>query len=211
MNLKESFRYSNWLQVLLVAIQDKMESQDDWYTTTQTHEKKAVNPEAEDKVVTDNEIRNGAPHFDLNKVMQLAEKAMKEYENLQRAIAKAKAEAEVQIDAEIAINRQKQMLARRMGGMSRAKNKTRVFKDTDYRFNSEGNQVPYLYRVTEAKNVSFDTEKAREMMKRLMLETNETSTKIEKQTLDLAFSFEPAFDITDSTLDVINTCLAETA
>ena len=210
MNLKESFRYSNWLQSLLIAIQDKLESQDDWYTTTQTHEKKAANAEAEDKVVTDGEIRNGAPHFDLNKVMQLGETAMKEYENLQRAIAKAKAAADVQIDAEIAINRQKQILARHIGNMSRAKNKTRVFKDTDYRFNSEGNQVPYVYRVTEVKNVSFNAEKAREIMKRLTFETDEASTQIEKQTLDLVVPFEPVFDITDSTLDVINTCLAET-
>ena len=67
-----------------------------------------------------------------------------------------------------------------------------------YKFNAEGNQVPYYYNVEDTMEELFDREQLKALLKRLTTESDELSAKIELAYVTGEVNFEPTFDIGDS-------------
>ena len=178
-----------------------------WYTLEQKHLKHKVNPEVEDVVKTDAEIKNGSECYDVNKLVGLVSKCSAEYEKLCLAIDVAKAGAMPKIDAMLTANQALRQAIEALQPLTRVKDKKKTYKATDYKFNAEGNQISYSYDVEETAMVAFNVKAVKDYVKSLKVKTDSQSAEIEGMLLETEVILNPEFDITDSVEDVLYTCL----
>ena len=207
MKLKEAFRYSNYLKEILASAYVQLKNYSGWYMCEQKHLKRKVNPDAEDVLKTDAEIKNGAECYDVNKLVELVSKCSDEYEKLCLAIDIAKASVVPKIDATLAANQEQRKVIEALQPLTRVKDKKKTYKATDYKFNAEGNQISYSYDVEETATVAFDVKAVKDYVKSLKVKTDAHSTEIEGVLLETEVALDPEFDITDSIEDVLSQCL----
>lgn len=109
MNLKESYRYANFLEDLLDSAKNYL-GRDDFVTTTkEDHLRSKANKDAEDElgVVVAKQID---VDFTPNQVIDFIVKVVNEKEKLFTAIADAKSTTEINIDNAISLNKRKQSI-----------------------------------------------------------------------------------------------------
>ena len=106
MNLKESYRYANYLDGLLSTAYTYLRNKGFVTTTVEEHLRKQSNPDVENETI---EVQKP---FDVeflpNDVIDFVVKVIEEKEKLSESIAKAKNTTDVNIDNAIAINKKKQ-------------------------------------------------------------------------------------------------------
>lgn len=106
MNLKESYRYANFLEGLLNVAENYLYKDDFVTTTKEDRLRSKVNKEAEDElgVVIAKQID---VDFTPNQVIDFIVKVIDEKEKLFTAIADAKATTEINIDNAVSLNKRK--------------------------------------------------------------------------------------------------------
>jgi len=73
-----------------------------------------------------------------------------------------------------------------------------------YKFNNEGNQVPYRYDVKEVTTIDFDRNFVRDLMRKYQQEANEISNKADHCMIDTELEgFIPMFDPDGSFDDIV--------
>jgi hypothetical protein len=77
-----------------------------------------------------------------------------------------------------------------------------------YKFNAEGNQMPYYYDINVVKTIDFDRNTVNENYKTLLATADKLSTEIEVAMLNDCVSFEPKYDIHDSVVDIVDKYVA---
>ena len=95
MNLKDGFRYQNFLNTLMTEAEYYLCAEEHLFTTTKKHMRQAANPDAEDLTET---VDADNP-FDVNDVIRFMISVIAEKEVITAAINKAKTVAEQDIDA----------------------------------------------------------------------------------------------------------------
>ena len=105
---------------------------------------------------------------------------------------------EIDIDVAIALNKKKQGLARVLQSLSNIKSGEKVRNASDYKFNTDGNQVSYYYKINEVTQIDFDRNDVRGLYKKLLKETDEVSTKLDLILINTELDFNPSWDINDS-------------
>ena len=106
MNLKESYRYANYLDTLLNTAYRYLQNKGFITTTKQNHLRSKANSEASDEIV---EVQKPYDvEFTPNDVIDFVVGVIAEKELLANAIAKAKSGAEINIDNAVAMNKKKQ-------------------------------------------------------------------------------------------------------
>lgn len=122
MNLKEAYRYSNFLDTLFTNAQFYMSS--DFFTKKeQRHLRSRADKEAADETVLTVDF---SVDFSPMDVIDFSVKIIAEKERLMNAISAAKAKAEINIDNAIAMNKIKQQLAKNFDALSRIKGSTKT-------------------------------------------------------------------------------------
>lgn len=104
MNLKESFRYQNFLDMLMRSASVSITSKDHCLVTTKTHHYNKANPEAEDV----EETISVDEFFPNDTVIAFMKWLVEEREKLTKAIGAAKASVGFDIDAAVATNKFRQ-------------------------------------------------------------------------------------------------------
>lgn len=229
MNLKEAFRYMNFLDDLINKAMAYL-SEDSFVTKTkEVHLKSKVNPDAEDEVFenvspidTDDEFDFGDSskssrrairdhstaldftkfNFDANKIIDLIGEILEEREKLSVAISKAKKSADVDIDVATSSNRKRQIFARRLGTMAKIKPSEIMLKGSDYKFNNEGNQVTYIYDIKQYTSIDFDRNKVKKLIKALSDKCDEVSSDIDRALIITDVEFEPKWSLVDTIEDI---------
>ena len=171
MNLKESYRYANYLDALLNTAYRYLQNKGFVTTTKQNHLRSKANSEATDEVI---ELQK--PYdvdFTPNTVIDFVVKVITEKELLADAIVKAKAGTEINIDNAIAMNKKKQGFVSVLNGLANMKSSEKIIQGTDYKFNQEGNQTKYFYTVEETTQIDFDRNDVRNLVKKYLKETDE--------------------------------------
>ena len=193
MNLKESYRYANFLDKLLTTAYTYLNNKGFTTSTKQNHLRSKANPEATDEII---EVQK--PYdvdFTPNNVINFVVKVLNEKELLANAITIAKANTEINIDNAVAMNKKKQGFVNILSSLANIKPSEKQRNGSDYKFNAEGNQVSYYYTVQETTTVDFDRNDVRALSKKLLKETDEISAKLDTIEINTTLDFEPRFDV----------------
>lgn len=193
MNLKESYRYANYLDNLLSTAYSYLRNKGFITTTKQNHLRSKANSDAQDEVIDVQKPYD--VEFTPNNVVDFVVKIIKEKEGLSNAIAVAKANTEINIDNAIAMNKKKQGFVSVLNGMADIKATEKQKNGSDYKFNAEGNQVAYYYTVVETTGIDFDRNDIRALAKKYLKETDEISAKLDTIEINTILDFEPKYDI----------------
>ena len=201
MNLKESYRYANYLDDLLNKASSYLRNDKFVTTTKQEHLRSKVNNEATDEVIDVQKPYD--VEFTPNDVINFAVRVLAEKEKLADAIAVAKANAEINIDTAIALNKKKQYFANTLEALSNIKPRQRTASGKAYRFNINNEQVPYTYDIEETTTIDFDRNDVRNLVKKYLKETDEISAKLDAIEINTQVEFVCRWDVNDSFEDVV--------
>lgn len=208
MNLKESFRYQNFLEAVIGAAGSSLTSSEHCLKTTRNHLRKAANPDVDDVV---EEVKVDE-FFANDDILKFVEFIIEEKSKLSEAISKAKSSLPFDVDAAIATNKFRQRVCSTIRNMLRYSTPSkRVENGRDYKFNLEGNQVGYVYNIEVTKEVTYDVDSAKRMLKQLIVKSDEVSSAIDNAMVTTEVDYQPPFDVNDSFEDVMTEFLKKTA
>lgn len=201
MNLKESFRYQKFLDGLMMNAGSYLQHPSFCLQTTKVHLRKAVNPEAEDvtEVVDDGEFVSA------DTVMAFMAHLIEEREKLSIAIGAAKASIGFDMDAAIETNKFRQSLNGSIRKMLRFVGTKKKTTEMGYKFDINGQQVPYRYDVEVTTTERYDKESAKTMMRETIAKADEVSAAIDVALINTAVAYEPPYDVNESFDDVLET------
>lgn len=201
MILKEAYRYQNYLSNLISSAGGYLCKKDFITETTQTHNRKKVNPEAEDEVMVVKTSYN--VDFTPMQLIEFINKALVEKQKLTNAIDTAKKNTEINIDSSIEMNRIKQGYIGVLSSMTKTKSSETVSRGSGYKFNADGNQVAYYYDIDNVTTINFDRNDVKGILKKLQRETDDISTKIDAIQATAEVDYEPIWDLSDSLEDIV--------
>lgn len=166
MNLKESYRYANFLENLLSTAQSYL-IRDDFVTTTkEDHLRSKANKDAEDElgVIVDKQTD---VDFTPNQVIDFIVKVISEKEKLFAAIANAKSTTEINIDNAISINKKKQNIISVFQMLANRKSRETQTTGRDYKFDINGEQKPYSYNIKRVTSIDYDRDSVKNLIKKI--------------------------------------------
>ena len=205
MNLKESFRYQNFLENMLAYAGNSLTDREHSLTITKNHLRKKANAEAEDMM----ETVDVGEFFKNDDVLKFMTMLVEERSKLTNAIGKAKASIGFDLDAAIETNKFRQTVANRVKTMLRFTASKRTERGTDYKFNVEGNQTQYYYDIEVEANEAFDRSVAKDTMRKLILEADKVSAEIDSSMINAMVEYDAPFNVNDSFEDVMTDFLAK--
>lgn len=199
MNLKEAFRYQNFLSSLMSSARASIMLEDHCLRTTKRHLIKESNPDAEDK----EEVVENEDFVPNDTVLRFMKWIIDERYKLTRAIGQAKATAGIDIDADLETNKIRQMacesIKRMLQFTATKKNET----GKAYKFNAEGNQSPYFYTIEVETTEAFDRGKAKELMYEIIAESDKKSSEIDSALINTVVDYEPVYSVNMSYEDIV--------
>ena len=193
MNLKESYRYANYLDGLLGTAYTYLSNKGFVTTTVEEHLRSKSNPEVEDETI---EVQKPFDvEFTPNDVIDFVVKVIEEKEKLSESIAKAKSATEINIDNAIAMNKKKQGFVFILNGIADIKPSETKTTSKSYKFDINGEQKPYVYDVNRKTSIDFDRTDVRNLINKYLKETDEISAKLDLIEITTQVDFAPTFDI----------------
>lgn len=205
MNLKESFRYQNFLDMMMRDASASIQQRDHCLKVTKTHLRSKANPDASD--VT--ETVEGEVFFANDDVVAFMAWLVKEREKLTTAIGSAKASIGFDIDAAIETNKFRQTVNHSIKSMLRYAPTKRVEQGRDYKFNVEGNQTPYIYEIEVVSEEAYDKTGAKTLMREMISKADEVSAAIDAAMINTKVAYEPVFDVNETFDDVMTDFIAK--
>lgn len=204
MNLKEAFRYQNFLDRIFGEACISIEKRDHCLTQTRNHLYNKVNPDMEN---VKEEVKTEEDFFANDDVIQAMLFLIEEKEKLSIAINKAKESIDMDIDAAVSVNKYRQLLNKSVAFMMRLNPCTRIETGIAQKFNSTGDPVDYKYDVEVTSVEAYDRKAAKKIMKEVISEADKTSAAIDFVKVNTTVDYTTVFDVNDSFEDVMNTFL----
>ena len=203
MNLKEAYRYSNFLTSMMDKANSMLYLNEFVTKTEQTHLRTKTNPEAEDETIVVVSPRFAGIDYTPDKVIALYSKLLEERKQLFAAIAEAKADEDFNIDNAISMNKCRQNFVTRLEGLLSLKPNERQTTGTGYKFDINNEQKPYTYEIKERTELAFNKEAVKELVKSLKEECDKVSSELDMVEVTSQVDFEPKFSITDTFEDLV--------
>lgn len=202
MNLKESYRYANYLDALLNTAYRYLQNKGFTTTTKQNHLRSKANSEASDEIV---EVQKPYDvEFTPNDIIDFVVGVITEKELLANAIAKAKSGAEINIDNAVAMNKKKQAFVSILSGIVNIKPSEKTTQGTDYKFNQQdGNQIRYYYNIEETTTIDFDRNDVKALIKKYSKECDDISAKLDVIEINTIVEHTQKYDISDTFEDLV--------
>ena len=195
MNLKESYRYANYLDDLLSTAYTYLRNKGFVTTVVEEHLRKQSNPDVENETI---EVQKP---FDVeflpNDVIDFVVKVIEEKDKLSDAIAEAKSTTEINIDNAISMNKRKQTFVSVLNGIADIKPSEIKTTSKSYKFDINGEQKPYVYDVNRKTSIDFDRTDVRNLIKKYLKETDEISAKLDLIEITTQVDFTPTWDINE--------------
>ena len=200
MILKDAYRYQKCLSTMIGQAETLLLNNSFVTSTTQKHNRKKANSEAEDEIL---EVDKPITDFTAMDVINFIADAIKEKQKISDAIVVAKRNTEIDIDSSISLNKIKQEYIgylRRLAAMDSSERKT---YGTDYKFDVDGKQTSYRYEVIETTTIDFDRNDVRGLAKKLQKECDNISSKLDLIELTTDVEFTPKWDVNDTLEEII--------
>ena len=204
MNLKEAFRYQNKLQQLMGEGQAVLYPERNVTRVTLTNLRHKVMPEERDEVIEEVPATEYAEH--INHIARLLMYFLDQRSALSYAIRKAKQNMEMDFDSEVSLNSDRQELARlfRNMGLIRSSEVTIPGGGTGYRFNADGNQVPYRCDQKKVTTIYFDRNKVRGYAAALNQQSDTISSELDRAMVNTYVDYQPPFDVNYTFAEVLD-------
>ena len=202
MNLKEAYRYANYLDSLLDTAYYYLQNKGFVTTTKQNHLRSKANNEADNEVV---EVPKPYDvEFTPNNVIDFVVNVITEKELLAIAIAKAKTSTEINIDNAVALNKKKQAFVSVLNGIANIKPSEKTTQGTDYKFNQQdGNQIRYYYNIEETTTIDFNRNDVKALIKKYSKECDNISAKLDAIEINTMVEHTQKYDISDTFEDLV--------
>lgn len=200
MILKDAYRYQKCLSTMIGQAETLLLNNSFVTSTTQKHNRKKANSEAEDEII---EVDKPITDFTAMDVINFIADAIKEKQKISDAIVAAKRNTDIDIDSSISLNKIKQEYIgylRRLAAMDSSERKT---YGTDYKFDVDGKQTSYRYEVIETATIDFDRNDVRGLAKKLQKECDNISSKLDLIELTTDVEFTPKWDVNDTLEEII--------
>ena len=195
MNLKESYRYANYLDGLLSTAYAYLRNKGFVTTIVEEHLRKQSNPDVENETI---EVQKPFDvEFSPNDVIDFVVKVITEKEKLSDAIAKAKNTTDINIDNAISMNKKKQVFVSVLNGIADIKPSEIKTTSKSYKFDINGEQKPYVYDVNRKTSINFDRNDVRNLIKKYLKETDEISAKLDLIEITTQVDFTPTWDVNE--------------
>lgn len=203
MNLKEAFRYQSFIARLSAEASILLGSNETIVSVTEHHMLSEASPELQDRIV-----ERQRPVFDPDpaKIIALVEKLIETREALTTAIAEAKHDCHRNLDALLETNKLRKVLATALQTAIKMPRAETEVNATGYKFNNEGNQTPFTYKVKRTPTPRIEISRLKAKNSEVRKKADETSTDIDQIMVNTAVDFDPPFDI-NSTLEEILTSM----
>lgn len=199
MNLKESFRYQNFLESLMKSASSSIQIREHCFDVVKHHFKSKSNPDVLDM---DETVEN-EDFYPNDNVIAFMEWLVTEREKLTKAIGKAKASLDFDLDAAIETNKFRQMVNVSIKSMLRNTPGKIIVQGRDYKFNVEGNQVAYVYDIEVENKDAFDRNNAKRIMRNMINKADEVSHDIDAAMINTEVPYAPCFDVNETFEDVM--------
>lgn len=199
MNLKESFRYQNFLDRLMQEACGSIQCGNHALKITKVHNKTKANPDATDL----SEVIEVEDFFPNDDVIRFIEWLIVEREKLTKAISAAKIAVGFDIDAAVETNKFRQQANQAVKRMLSYRVGKRTERGQDYKFNAEGNQMPYYYEIDVISAEAYDKAKSKEFMRKVIIEADKTSADIDSAMINSSVDYHARFDVNESFDDVM--------
>ena len=201
MNLKESYRYANYLDRLLDTAYIYLRNKGFVTTTQQNHMRSKMNSEAKDEVI---EVQKPYDvEFTPMNVVDFTVKILAEKEKLADAIVDAKSGTEINIDNAVAMNKKKQSFINALNNIADIKATERTTNGKDYKFDINGEQKPYIYEILETTTINFDRKDIKALIKKFSKECDDVSSKLDSIEINTEIEFNPSWDVNDKFEDIV--------
>ena len=201
MNLKESYRYANYLDGLLNTAYTYLRNKGFVTTTIEEHLRSKSNPDVEDETI---EVQKPFDvEFKPNDVINYVIGVINEKEKLSDAIAKSKTTTEINIDNAIAANKIKHGFVSVLNGMVGIKPSETTTTGKAYKFDINGEQKPYFYEICKTTCIDYNRTDARNLIKKYLKETDDISAKLDSIEINTTVEFNPLFDVNTSFEDSV--------
>ena len=201
MILKEAFRYQNYLSSLFTETVGYLSREDFITTTTQNHNRKKSNPDADDEKVVVQKPYN--VEFKPNDLIDFAVKLIDEKQKLSDAITEAKKTTSFDVDAAMSMNKTKQGFIHVLRRMASIKPIESEKEGVSYKFNNDGDQVPYRYPIKEVKTIDYDREDVKNLIDKYKKETDNISTERDRIDIMTEVDYKPVWEVDTPLEDII--------
>ena len=195
MNLKEAFQAQNRISDLLAYICHYLSDADNVMTVTEKHlRSKALAGQQDEAVDASRKDEDG---FDVNGLLDIWQKLMKEKAALGPAIGKAKERMDFQLDAAIDANKSRRAflgVLQKMAGR-KASHELQKGEGIGYVFNNDGNQTAYHYDIDRILTIDYDRNRVRAIVKELYREAEEISLKVDEALLRTSVDYTLETDL----------------
>ena len=150
-------------------------------------------------------------HDRITEIVQFLIYLLNEKECLTVAIRKAKASLDFDVDGEVSLNTTRQSIAETLTRMNDLRNSEQIISGggTGYRFNVDGNQVPYRCDVKRVTTINYDRNVIRTELAKLYKKADEISSKIDLSLVTSVVDYNPPFEINSSFADVFEAFVGE--
>lgn len=209
MNLKEAFRYQNKIRSFMETAQGVLAFDANITTVQNTYLRHKMMAEMEDETVT--VVPDAEFHDKITEIVQFLIYLLNEKERLSFAIRKAKASLDFDVDGEVSLNTTRQSIAETLTRMNDLRNSEQIISGggTGYRFNVDGNQVPYRCDVKRVTTINYDRNVIRTELAKLYKKADEISSKIDLSLVTSVVDYNPPFEINSSFADVFEAFVGE--
>lgn len=207
MNLKEAFRYQNKLQALMSEAQNLLSRDANVTKVQNTFLHKKVMAEAEDETVVD--IPENEYYEQITDIVGFLMYLLDQHEALAAGIRAAKNELPIDMDSEVGLNSRRQRIALTLRYMSilRSSEVTVPNGGVGYRFNTDGNQVPYKCDVRRVTTINFDRNVVRKHLANIDRKADAVSAELDRCMVNAEVDFVPPFNVNDSFADAFTAYL----
>lgn len=198
MNLKEAFRFQNKLQSLMDEAERILADDRNITQVKVTALYKKAMPEQENETTVEPAPSEYADHIDAVAAFLLH--LLGEREKLSRAIRAAKERQEMDMDSEVSLNSTRQSLASFFRHMVDLRNSEKLLPGgaTGYRFNAEGNQVPFRCDAKRVVTIHYDRNRVRSYLKQLTEKSDRVSAQLDRCLINSQVDYDALFDVNDS-------------
>lgn len=201
MNLKEAFRYQNKLDQYFEAIIDFLKYNPNIVSTTKYHLRTKSNPEAIDETII--EINDDSLNYPIDLLVDFVVDIINEKEGVSNAIDNTKKSCSIYIDGAVSLNKKRQQLSYVLSKISAIKPQEVIKTGRDYKFNAEGNQVPYNYEIKETSVITFNQKRCKNISRELIKESDNISSEIDNIMINQDVNFTTRYDVNDSLEDAL--------
>ena len=198
MNLKEAFRFQNKLQSLMDEAERILADDRNITQVKVTALYKKAMPQQENETTVEPAPSEYADHIDAVAAFLLH--LLGEREKLSRAIRAAKERQEMDMDSEVSLNSTRQSLASFFRHMVDLRNSEKLLPGgaTGYRFNAEGNQVPFRCDAKRVVTIHYDRNRVRSYLKQLTEKSDRVSAQLDRCLINSQVDYDALFDVNDS-------------